>query len=272
MQPLINLGKKRLCHKVRTARYYGGIATIDVVGCYLDCAYCWVPDFKRKTVGIADRISNFRYLSPEETARVLMKVAEENGLKCVRLSGGEPTLNKEHLLETVKLVTNAGYRYIFETNGLLLDKELVNSLISFQKKMYVYFSLKGDTPENFSELTCRLPKYWNRQLASLKLIIDSGFTTGINVMSDFLSRSNLINLIDTLQEINPYTPLAIDLKPTTIFPHVKNRLLERGLLQTRKKMSNKDLYQIFQENYPNLLSSGSSHMITLGLMNFYNFE
>lgn len=270
--PLINKGNKRLCHKVRIARYYDGVATIDVVGCYLDCGFCWVPEFKRLPDEVKNRLSSFKYMTPEETSKILIDVANKNGLKSVRLSGGEPTLNPQHLLETIQITTDAGYNYIFETNGLLLDDELVHKLTRYRNKVFVYYGLKGASPDMFYRLTCRDQIYWEKTLNGLTLLIRNNFTLGINIMSDFLIEGELLQLIGELLKIDEFAPLALDIKKTSIFPHVRKRLEERKIKYSIKRIEKKAFDKFIKEHYPDVFQSGNPYRINMGIMNFLDFQ
>ena len=270
--PLINQGNKRLCHKVRTARYYDGVATIDVVGCYLDCGFCWVPEFKRLPDEVKNRLGSFKYMTPEETSKVLIHVAKKNGLKSVRLSGGEPTLNPQHLLETIQITTDAGYNYVFETNGLLLDDEFVQKLAKYRNKMFVYYGLKGASPDMFYRLTTRDQMYWEKTLDGLDLLIKNDFTIGINIMSDFLTEVELLQLIPELIKIDEFAPLALDIKKTSIFPHVKKRLEERKISYSTDRIDKKGFDKLMKEHYPDVFQSGNPYRIDMGIMNFFDFQ
>ena len=41
-QHIIPEGDQRKYYRFRGAKYYGGISTADVVGCNMNCAFCWV--------------------------------------------------------------------------------------------------------------------------------------------------------------------------------------------------------------------------------------
>jgi len=77
---------------------YGGISTGYTVGCCLRCVFCWV-DFSR------DFPEKYGQLyAPEEVFEQLVKNARKRGISKLRISGGEPTLGKEHLLALLELV------------------------------------------------------------------------------------------------------------------------------------------------------------------------
>jgi len=272
LKGLVNDGDRRLTHKVRKSHYYGGIATVDVVGCYLDCAFCWVPDFKRSIESITDRIDEFKFLSPQDTFEILQDIVDENDFESVRLSGGEPTINKEHLLGTIGLVSDTKYDYILETNGLMLDKGFVSDLSEFRDDIYVYFSLKGCDPENFEVLTDKDEKYWKKQLATLEEMVSNGFIVGINIMSNFLSKKELLFLIEKMRSIDPRVPFAVDLKKTSIFPHVQKRLKVRGIDYEKPEVDSDKYDKILKNRYPYLYDNESENIIDKGGMTFFDFR
>lgn len=68
----------------------------------------------------------------------MIELATKNNLMNVRLSGGEPTLNHEHLIKTVELVTEKGLTFILETHGLNTTEALIEQLSKFKDKIFVY--------------------------------------------------------------------------------------------------------------------------------------
>ena len=109
--------EKRYC-RVRSARWYGGIVTADCVGCGLLCKFCWVSDNvieKPATTG--------NFFSPDKIANALITLANKRGLMQLRVSGGEPTIGKPHLLQLLDRLEGKGYRFILETNGIPLAND-----------------------------------------------------------------------------------------------------------------------------------------------------
>jgi uncharacterized Fe-S cluster-containing radical SAM superfamily protein len=81
-------------YRIRPARWYGGIVTADCVDCGLLCKFCWVQDnvmFHPADIG--------RFYSPTKIAEHLVTLAQKYKLNLLRVSGGEPTLGKQHLLQ-----------------------------------------------------------------------------------------------------------------------------------------------------------------------------
>jgi len=86
----------------------------------------------------------------------------------IRVSGGEPTIFKNHLLELLKLIPKQ-ITFILETNGILLDKECVKELSKF-KNLYVRVSLKGVDEQSFESITGAKGIFFQNQLTALELL------------------------------------------------------------------------------------------------------
>jgi uncharacterized Fe-S cluster-containing radical SAM superfamily protein len=145
-------------YRFRKTQFYGGCATADCVGCNLRCIYCWA----QKKVWHPTKYGKF--YTPEEVSNHLLKM----DLSSVRVSGGEPTIGKEHLLRVIELIPE-DITFILETNGLLLDVDYVKELSKF-KNLYVRVSLKGVDEESFRQITGAEGKYFTHQLEVLKLL------------------------------------------------------------------------------------------------------
>jgi uncharacterized Fe-S cluster-containing radical SAM superfamily protein len=151
-------GESRKYSRFRPARFYGGIATADCVGCNLQCIFCWSYDSVIKPNAFGD------FFSPEDVARRLVDIARKKGYRQLRISGGEPTLADEHLLKVLDHIPK-DFRFILETNGILLglDDEYARALSRYGN-VYVRVSLKGTTVEEFSRLTGADPTGFGLQL------------------------------------------------------------------------------------------------------------
>jgi uncharacterized Fe-S cluster-containing radical SAM superfamily protein len=90
---------KIVCHgpahkyyRFRPARFCGGIATADCLGCNLRCAFCWAWEQLHQVQELG------QFYEAKEVAERLAAIAREKGFSQVRLSGNEPTLGMTHLL------------------------------------------------------------------------------------------------------------------------------------------------------------------------------
>jgi len=133
----------------RPARWYGGIVTADCVGCGLLCKFCWVSD------QVMNRPAEIRkFYSPDKVAHGLVTLAKKRGLEQLRVSGGEPTIGKPHLLQLLDRLKGKGYRFILEINGIpIAYDENYAEEISEYDFVHIRVSLKGCNKEEFSMLT-----------------------------------------------------------------------------------------------------------------------
>ena len=138
---------QRKYYRFRPARFYGGIATADCVGCCLRCIFCW----SWPKVVKPERYG--RFYSPNQVAKRLTALARKKGFGQVRISGNEPTVGREHLLKVLELIPK-DILFILETNGILIghDKTYAEDLAKY-KNVYVRMSFKGCNEEEFSVLT-----------------------------------------------------------------------------------------------------------------------
>ena len=74
VEELVMKGQKRKYYRFRPARYYGGIATADLVGCNLLCAYCWNYDRNLEP----SKCEGW-YYSHTEVAERLLAIARRKG-------------------------------------------------------------------------------------------------------------------------------------------------------------------------------------------------
>lgn len=212
-----NLEKKYF--RFRATKFYGGISTADCVGCNIVCLFCW--NFNRNQR--YKQIGNF--YSPEEVSKKLIEIADENGYEKLRITGGEPTLGREHLLEVLERIPE-NYRFILETNSILLgaNKNYVKELSSYNN-LHVRVSLKGSNKEEFSKLTQAEPKYFNLQLKALENLKDENIRYHASVMS---LKDDLSDLKQKLVEIDP--SIWLEKEELKLYSTVKKRMKKAGLV------------------------------------------
>jgi uncharacterized Fe-S cluster-containing radical SAM superfamily protein len=151
-------GDQRKYYRFRKTKFYGGCATADCLGCNLRCVYCW----GQKKVWKPNLFGAF--YNPKKVSDKLMSFNQPT----VRISGGEPTICREHLIDVINRIPEKK-SFILETNGILLDESYIKRLTPF-KNLYVRVSLKGIDEESFSKITDAKGKFFNYQLRALKLL------------------------------------------------------------------------------------------------------
>lgn len=207
-------------YRFRPTGFYGGIATADTVGCNLRCKFCWSSNsvWSPKDTG--------EFYSSEEVADTLQSIADKKGYHQVRVSGGEPTIGKQHLigiLETIKPT----YLFILETNGILLgyDKKYVEDLSVFEN-LHVRVCLKGADSEEFTLFTGAETGF-EYQLTALQYLRDTHMNFNIALVS--MHQEKKQDFFKKLVEMN-LEKIMIEEEEIKLYPMVRNRLQKEKIL------------------------------------------
>jgi len=194
-------------YRFRKTQFYGGCATADCLGCNLRCAYCWA----QKKVWYPEKFG--KYYSPEIVSEKLIKM----GLPLVRVSGGEPTIGKNHLLKLVNFIPE-NILFILETNGILLDEDYIKELSKF-KNIFVRVSLKGVDDQTFERNTGMDGTFFHHQLRALELLKEYGVRYGAAILFNLYTKEQINNLgIPNLEH-----------EPLILYPFIKNGLRKKGI-------------------------------------------
>ena len=206
-------------YRFRATGFYGGIATADTVGCNLRCKFCWSGNsvWNAKNAG--------EFYSPEYVVNELHEIAKKNGYSQIRISGGEPTIGRKHLIKLLKNI-RPEFLFILETNGILLgaDKTYAEELSQF-KNLHVRVCLKGSTQEEFSWLT-GAGEGFAYQLKALENLRDSNMNFNIALVS---VKGDKQKLFDRLKEIN-LGRIMMEEEEIKLYPMVRKRLDGEGIL------------------------------------------
>jgi len=208
VERLVSKNNSRKYYRFRKTRFYGGCATADCLGCNLRCAYCWA----QKQVWNAK--ANYRVYSPKEISNRLISMKQS----LVRISGGEPTICKENLIETIRRIPKETL-FILETNGILLNENYIEDLSIFEN-LYVRVSLKGVDYNSFEKITGAQGFFFENQLNALKLLKRYGIKYRAAIIPDFFSNTQISNL--GIKDL--------EFESLIIYPFVKKSLAERGFI------------------------------------------
>ena len=213
-------------YRFRPDRWYGGIATADAVGCGLLCRFCWVSDM------VLHRPSDVgTFYSPSDVAHRLLSIAEKKSFDQLRVSGGEPTIGRRHLLQLLdELELSRGSRFILETNGILIgtDSSYAEDLSRY-RFLHVRVSLKGCDEGEFMRLTGAKPESFNLQLKALQNMTDTGVKCHPAVMTSFSTEESYQNLIERLEQIHLSLAREVEIEELILYGHVGERLKRYGL-------------------------------------------
>jgi uncharacterized Fe-S cluster-containing radical SAM superfamily protein len=193
---LVCIDDKRKYYRYRSARFYGGIATADCVGCCLRCLFCWSWD---KVVS-PDRFGTF--YSPVDVAGRLVQIVRRKHYQRVRISGNEPTLARDHLIQVIRHLPR-NILFILETNGILIgcDGTYANDLARFDN-VIVRVSLKGCSEREFSTLTGAAARGFELQLQAVENLHRAGVRVQPAVMVSFSSPESMRDLRSRLGSIH----------------------------------------------------------------------
>jgi uncharacterized Fe-S cluster-containing radical SAM superfamily protein len=213
-------------YRVRAARWYGGIVTADCTGCGLLCKFCWVAD---EIMSNPSRTG--RFYTPKRIADEILTVAKKRRLTQIRVSGGEPTLGKPHLLQLLERTDGIGLKFILETNGIPIaaDETYAEDLSSYRDTLHVRVSFKGCDEEEFSVLTGARRNDFELQLRALKNLVAAGVACHPSVMSSFSTPESYNALNRRLKDLDPRLAQNMELEELILYPHVVKRLKKFGL-------------------------------------------
>jgi len=220
IEKVVVRNEERKYWRFRPGRWYGGIITADAVGCGLVCRYCWVSDaimFQPAHVG--------KFYSPEVVAKILVDMARKRNLKQLRISGGEPTIGKEHLLQLLDNLIGRPYLFILETNGILIgnDQQYSKELAKYPF-LHVRVSLKGCNEKEFAMLTGAKPEGFILQLKALENLLKAGVSCHPAAMTSFSTKENLKELTKRLRGISPKLAEDLEIEELILYPSVKRRI------------------------------------------------
>ena len=207
---------KRKYYRFRYTRFYGGSATADVVGCNLRCAYCWSWKYVTRPEAYG------KFYSAREVSAILNRMVEKHG-GIARITGGEPTICFDHLLEVLE---NVKGEFVLETNGILLDEEKVKVLSEFDN-LFVRVSLKGVDEESFERITGAEGRFFEHQMRALELLAKYGVPARPAILFNLFPREKLAELQRRLLEISPR--YVLELEPFMDYGGALKRIRERGL-------------------------------------------
>jgi uncharacterized Fe-S cluster-containing radical SAM superfamily protein len=228
-EKIVCKGNTRRYLRFGTTPDYGkGVATGYTAGCNIRCVFC-AASHTRDNPDMANR-----FYSPEEVFHILYEIVKKHRkINVVRISDGEPTIGREHLLELIEHVEKSDIRkFYLETNGTLLgnDESYVRDLSRF-RKVVVRVSLKGGTPETFSKISGSVPEAFElpfqaiRNIYKYKVDCQVSAMVGDPRMMDPLER---ISLISRLGIIDPALVLKLHEEFTILFPNAIKRLEATG--------------------------------------------
>ncbi len=212
--------------RFRPDRWYGGVATADCVGCGLACKFCWV-----KSDVLYNPAEAGSFHTPRDVASRLSSIASSRGYRQARVSGGEPTISRTHLIQLLKdLGSLQPLHFILETNGILIghSRNYARELSEFSF-LHVRVSLKGCDEAEFQKLTGASSTDFKLQLEALRNMVDAGVSCHPAVMRSFSSSESFQHLVERLSSIDTRLANQLEIEEVIMYPRVAKKMSRLGL-------------------------------------------
>ena len=208
----------------RPLRFYGGTTSATEVGCNLRCKFCFSdkPVWKPQKTG--------KFYTPQQVFDGLARSARRHGHTIISASASEGTIGREHLMELLDLVEKSEFVYVLETNGMILgnDPEYAQALAKYTR-LHVRVSIKGDSPEQYHELTGAHPDSCELPYKALGYLIEAGVSCNACLMASFSDDEGIKRVKQRLMEVHPGILKSFEIEKITMFPKVAQRLSAKGL-------------------------------------------
>lgn len=171
-----------------------------------------------------------------DEVHTIARIFVEQGVRKIRLTGGEPTIRKDlvdviSLLKQLPQLENVG----ITTNGLVLTRNLV----SYQRAGLDSINISLDTlqPKKYEEITRR--KGWERVIAGIDLAVQLGYKPKVNcvVMKDF-NENELCDFVEWTHD------RAVDIRFIEYMPFSGNRW------HTEKMISYHQMLDTIKRKFP----------------------
>ncbi len=164
--------------------------------CNLDCKHCYAKPYLHE-----------RELSRREKL-LLAKQLSEIGIPHVCISGGEPLLLGEDLLDIVKIFREHDIDVSIVTNGTVLNESLINKLISLE--VFFYVSLDGN---KIGHESLRGSGTWDRALHFLKYLSSRTSYFGTVMALSSLNYRYVEAYVSITMKLNPASISFIPVMP-----------------------------------------------------------
>ena len=139
--------------------------------CNMNCKHCLFYQNTKK--GIT------KELSTEEVYTIIDNVSKDKNISAIWLSGGEPLLRKD-IVEVCKYISSKGIVPSLSTNGILLNKDLIDRLY-VSGVNYIHLSLDGAKAHTHDSLRGVMGSY-DKLMKVMDLLKDSPINVGASFM------------------------------------------------------------------------------------------
>ena len=209
VESIVMKGLERKYYRFRCARYYGGIATADAVGCCFLCAYCWnyLRNLNPGKFG--------EFYSPAKAGEKILQIMRKKNVNKVRVSGAEPILGEksfEHFCKLIETIYDEDpyTEFILETNGLILglNEKFCKELAKYP--IFVRVSIKGWDEKSFEKISGAEGKFFIYPLKAIKSLQGCGVEAWPAVMYEIFRDDGIKALKNKLEEFGIESEIEIE--------------------------------------------------------------
>lgn len=154
--------------------------------CNHKCLHCYNPWREQadcKTSGFT-----------KEQLDIIARELKENDVWHVTLSGGEPLMRPDVLINAAKALKQSGITFSMNTNLTLMTEELAKTLKNdLEWSTLILTSLPSIQPELCDSIT-QIPGSYYRILKGISICKDHGFKVGINIVISQKNKADLKNI------------------------------------------------------------------------------
>jgi len=215
-----------------------GLDTLDILetqvfqiaSCNLDCWYCFVPNDLKEA-----KVSQSKWFRCDEM--IDMFLSEKSNIRIIDLSGGNPELVPEWIVQTMKALEKKGLHesiYLWSDDALVTDytfRYLNSSELKYMQKYRNYGKVccfKGYSENTFSYNAMIPCSYYDKQFdlfaRYMELNLDLyGYVTFTTNNIDNLNE-DMNRFVSKLKKIHPLLPLRIVPLKIIEFTPVKERM------------------------------------------------
>lgn len=145
----------------------------DLVGCNLQCQFCWNPLSNNKALvksQTCQKDLNFIY------EKTLSNCSLNQQKTFIRFTGGEPTLQWSELINVFNLFKRnnilANIPILIQTNGIEIGRNNIklDDLYNIKQRFIFEMSFKGTNEREFSLLTQREARYYQYQIEGYRIL------------------------------------------------------------------------------------------------------
>lgn len=223
---------KGYIHSIQTMGLLDGPGIRVVVflqGCPIRCCFCHNPDTWKANTNLQ--------ITPKELVdqiRMYRPYIEDGG--GVTFSGGEPLMQSEFLLETLKLCKKAGIHTCIDTAGNGYDEKIVKDILKYTD--LVLLDIKALDDKNYKKITKNSINKFEQflkivQELNKKIWIRQVIVPGINDNKEYILKlKDYINKIKNVEKVellpysiigvSKYKELGIEYKLENTLPMDKN--------------------------------------------------